>query len=120
MSRDGCWNKYLLIGIYTDVGTKTCQECPGSYNYEHIDVKTFLNDWNVGYIKVDRCFGVDNPHERINLPHMFKKYRQEAIKYNKNVVISAILAGTDNCWHWLNFTTAQSCRTTQDIFNTFA
>lgn len=36
-------SKGLLFGIYTDRGTSTCAERPGSYNYEKIDAQTYAS-----------------------------------------------------------------------------
>mmetsp|Transcript_2852 Transcript_2852/g.4447 ORF Transcript_2852/g.4447 Transcript_2852/m.4447 type:complete len:438 (-) Transcript_2852:264-1577(-) len=44
----------LSFGIYADEGTKTCQDYPGSLNYEDIDAQTF-SEWNVKYLKLDGC-----------------------------------------------------------------
>jgi hypothetical protein len=64
------------------------------------------------YVKVDRCFGVDNNAMREDLPSTFAKYRAAADKVapKKRVQVSAILAGTDNCWEWCNGT-CDHCRT---------
>lgn len=34
-------SKGLLIGLYSDAGTKTCQGRPGSYGFEDIDAQTY-------------------------------------------------------------------------------
>ena len=47
-------SKGLKFGIYSDAGKKTCQERPGSLNYEAIDAATF-QEWGVDYIKYDWC-----------------------------------------------------------------
>ncbi|KJH45949.1 alpha-galactosidase [Dictyocaulus viviparus] len=45
----------LELGIYSDVGTKTCAGYPGSMNYLKIDANTFA-EWEVDYLKMDGCF----------------------------------------------------------------
>ena len=45
-----------------------------------------------------RCFGVDSDPMREDLPSTFAKYRAAADKLPHRMQISAILAGTDNCW----------------------
>lgn len=46
--------KGLKLGIYTDVGNKTCAGFPGSYgNYER-DAETFAS-WGVDLLKFDGC-----------------------------------------------------------------
>ena len=44
----------LKLGIYSDVGTKTCQGFPGSYGSYELDAQTFA-DWGVDYLKFDTC-----------------------------------------------------------------
>ncbi|GAU97106.1 hypothetical protein RvY_08459 [Ramazzottius varieornatus] len=45
----------LKMGIYQDIGTKTCIGYPGSEGFEKIDVDTFA-EWEVDYLKLDGCF----------------------------------------------------------------
>jgi alpha-galactosidase len=47
--------KGLKLGIYSDVGLKTCAGRPGGYGYEEIDAKTYA-EWGVDYLKYDFCF----------------------------------------------------------------
>lgn len=48
-------SKGLLLGTYTDRGTKTCAKRPGSAGYEEIDAQTYAN-WGLDYVKEDSCF----------------------------------------------------------------
>jgi hypothetical protein len=109
----------MELGIYTDAGPYTCQGCPASAGHEAQDMATFVS-WGASYVKVDRCFGVDSDAMREDLPSTFAKYRDAADKSSpsKRVQVSAILAGTDNCWEWCNGT-CDHCRTTGDIRNSF-
>jgi len=50
--------KGLKLGVYADVGTKTCAGYPGSLGYYDIDAKTFA-DWGVDLLKFDGCFMPD-------------------------------------------------------------
>ena len=114
--------KYLAdrgmeLGIYTDAGKYTCQGCPASAGHEAQDMQTFI-DWGASYVKIDRCFGVDDNQMREDLPTTFGKYRAAADLAPHRVQISAILAATDNCWEWCNGT-CDHCRTTEDIRNSF-
>ncbi|XP_037506241.1 alpha-N-acetylgalactosaminidase isoform X1 [Rhipicephalus sanguineus] len=45
----------LKLGIYGDVGTKTCEKYPGSKEYLFKDAQTFA-EWNVDMVKMDGCF----------------------------------------------------------------
>ncbi|KAK3264938.1 hypothetical protein CYMTET_26350 [Cymbomonas tetramitiformis] len=44
----------LLLGIYSDVGTKTCAGYPGSSGSYEIDAATFA-EWGISYLKFDTC-----------------------------------------------------------------
>lgn len=45
----------LKLGIYADVGDKTCAGYPGSLGYYEKDAQTFA-DWDVDLLKFDGCF----------------------------------------------------------------
>ncbi|KPM10262.1 alpha-galactosidase/alpha-n-acetylgalactosaminidase-like protein [Sarcoptes scabiei] len=66
--------KNVSIGIYQDIGTKTCAGFPGTYsgNEDHseIDSKTFA-EWGVDSIKMDGCFAKLNEFNK-----KFTKYRK--------------------------------------------
>ena len=102
----------MSLGIYTDAGPLTCQQCPASEGHEAQDMATF-KEWGITYVKVDRCFGVDSPSVRKALPETFAKYETEGMQ------VSMILAGTDNCWVWGNKTSV-SCRSTGDIHYSYS
>lgn len=42
------------MGIYSDVGKKTCAGFPGSYNHYDLDAQTFAS-WGVDLLKFDGC-----------------------------------------------------------------
>src|SRR5579859_2211373 len=46
----------LKFGIYTGIGTRTCQGLPGSYGHYGRDADTFAG-WGVDFVKVDSCGG---------------------------------------------------------------
>ncbi|KAL0588736.1 Alpha-galactosidase A [Plecturocebus cupreus] len=48
-------SKGLKLGIYADVGNKTCSGFPGSFGYYDIDAQTFA-DWGVDLLKFDGCY----------------------------------------------------------------
>lgn len=48
-------SKGLKLGIYADVGNKTCAGYPGSFGYYDIDAQTFA-DWGVDLLKFDGCY----------------------------------------------------------------
>lgn len=47
-------SKGLKLGIYADVGEKTCAGYPGSLGYYETDAQTFA-DWEVDLLKFDGC-----------------------------------------------------------------
>jgi alpha-galactosidase len=47
-------SKGLKFGLYSDAGTGTCQNRPGSKDHESIDAKTYA-EWGVDYLKYDWC-----------------------------------------------------------------
>lgn len=53
-------SKGLKLGIYQDIGVKTCAGYPGSQGHFEIDAATFA-DWEVDMLKVDGCF--TNPED---------------------------------------------------------
>ena len=44
----------LKLGIYEDVGTKTCAGYPGSYGHVQQDANSFAS-WGIDFVKVDWC-----------------------------------------------------------------
>lgn len=48
-------SKGLKLGIYADLGSKTCGGYPGSLGYHEIDAQTFA-DWDVDLLKYDGCY----------------------------------------------------------------
>ncbi|KAJ7402166.1 Alpha-galactosidase A [Pitangus sulphuratus] len=47
-------SKGLKLGIYSDVGEKTCAGFPGSYGHYELDARTFAS-WGVDLLKFDGC-----------------------------------------------------------------
>ncbi len=48
-------SKGLKFGIYSCVGTMTCDGYPGSYGHEYLDAMTFA-EWGVDFLKYDYCY----------------------------------------------------------------
>ncbi|KAM6143978.1 alpha-galactosidase A [Erethizon dorsatum] len=48
-------SKGLKLGIYADVGNKTCAGFPGSFGHYDLDAQTFA-DWGVDLLKFDGCY----------------------------------------------------------------
>ncbi|XP_007950378.1 alpha-galactosidase A [Orycteropus afer afer] len=68
-------SKGLKLGIYADVGNKTCAGYPGSFGYYDIDAKTFA-DWGVDLLKFDGCY-CDS------LEHLADGYKQMSLALNR-------------------------------------
>jgi len=47
------------LGIYTDIGIKTCAGFPGSQGHSCQDAQTFA-DWGIQYVKQDYCYMDEN------------------------------------------------------------
>jgi alpha-galactosidase len=47
----------LKLGIYEAIGTRTCQNFPGSYGHYKQDAALFAS-WQVDYVKIDACGGL--------------------------------------------------------------
>lgn len=45
----------LKLGLYSDIGLKTCEKYPGMAGHMEIDAETFAS-WEIDYLKVDGCF----------------------------------------------------------------
>ena len=59
----------LKLGIYGDMGIKTCGGYPGNKFYLEIDAKTFA-EWGVDSFKMDGCFSEDPEEFAISYPIM--------------------------------------------------
>ena len=44
----------LKLGIYQDIGTKTCAGFPGTQDHWQLDAQTFA-EWEVDMLKFDGC-----------------------------------------------------------------
>ncbi|KAM9324196.1 alpha-galactosidase A [Gastrophryne carolinensis] len=65
----------LLLGIYQDVGKKTCAGFPGSQDFYDLDAQTFA-EWGVDLLKFDGCY-----YE--NLEQLEDGYRHMSIALNR-------------------------------------
>ncbi|XP_006869178.1 PREDICTED: alpha-galactosidase A [Chrysochloris asiatica] len=68
-------SKGLKLGIYADVGNKTCAGYPGSFGHYDIDAKTFA-DWGVDLLKFDGCY-CDT------LTHLVDGYKKMSLALNR-------------------------------------
>uniref|UniRef100_A0A674GDX1 Alpha-galactosidase n=1 Tax=Taeniopygia guttata TaxID=59729 RepID=A0A674GDX1_TAEGU len=68
-------SKGLKLGIYSDVGSKTCAGFPGSYNHYDLDAQTFAS-WGVDLLKFDGC-------NSDSLEQLAEGYRLMSLALNK-------------------------------------
>lgn len=87
-------SKGLRFGIYTDMGTKTCQGRPGSYQHETQDAHTYAA-WGVDYVKADWCYagGLDAPTQ-------YAKFSAALRASGRPIVLSICEWGSNQPWDW--------------------
>jgi alpha-galactosidase len=100
--------KGLKLGVYTDAGTLTCQERPGSFGHEVQDAKTYAA-WGVDYAKVDWCHA-----EGLDPEVQYAKFRDALAEGGRPIVFSICNWGVKGPWLWGPHT-GNLWRTTGDI-----
>jgi alpha-galactosidase len=98
----------LRFGIYTDAGTKTCQDLPASLGYEFRDARRFA-DWGVDYVKVDWCH-TDGMGPRA----LYAKWAMALSAARRPIVLSICEWGRARPWEWAG-EIGHLWRTTWDI-----
>ncbi|KAM5221470.1 alpha-galactosidase A [Ctenodactylus gundi] len=68
-------SKGLKLGIYADVGNKTCAGFPGSFGHYDLDAQTFA-DWGIDLLKFDGCY-CDS------IKHLIAGYKYMSLALNK-------------------------------------
>lgn len=104
-------SKGLKYGIYQCRGDLTCQNLPGSFEHEQIDMNSFAS-WGVDYIKMDACFAARNG--RLSSED-FTIY-SEAIKNTGRPMVFSISDFGQGAWAWGGKNYGQLWRTSMDIF----
>ena len=95
-------SKGLKFGIYSDAGTQTCGEQPGSYGYEEKDAKLFA-EWGVDFLKYDYCFCNDYASENNDYKMAIERYKKmgDALKATGRPIIFSICEwGPRSPWLW--------------------
>lgn len=77
----------LRFGIYTAIGTRTCQSLPGSWGHYCRDVQTFA-DWGVDLVKVDECGGLPSGISQDTITEDFRQFGQCMADNMPNAVYS--------------------------------
>lgn len=104
-------SKGLKFGIYECRGHLTCQNLPGSFGFEELDMQTFA-EWGVDYIKMDACFAAKNG--RLSSED-FEVYHNAIKKTGREMILSISDFGS-GAWAWEGKKYAQLWRTSGDIY----
>lgn len=105
-------SKGLKFGLYSDAGTGTCQNRPGSYNHEEQDAKQYAA-WDVDYLKYDWCnsTGLDAKVQYTKMSNALKNS-------GRDIVFGICEWGTSQPWYWAK-NVGNLWRTTGDIINCY-
>ena len=107
-------SKGLKFGMYSCVGTRTCADYPGSFDYEFIDAETFA-EWGVDYLKLDYCF---KPRSADG-PTLYRRMAMALRNSGRDILLSACNWGHDNTTEWIRSTGAHMYRSTGDIIDSW-
>jgi alpha-galactosidase len=77
----------LRFGIYTAIGTRTCQSLPASWGHYDQDARTFAS-WGVDFVKVDDCGGLPAGTTVDSLTEHFRQFGARLRQHNPDVVYS--------------------------------
>lgn len=100
--------KGLKFGIYSDAGTGTCQNRPGSRGYEYQDARQYAA-WGVDYLKYDWC-----NHSTQNSEASYSLMTDALAKSGRPIVFSLCEWGSTKPWLWAK-DVGNLWRTTGDI-----
>ncbi|MGA7415771.1 MAG: alpha-galactosidase [Bryobacteraceae bacterium] len=101
-------SKGLKFGIYSDAGTGTCQNRPGSRGYEFQDARQYAA-WGVDYLKYDWC-----NHSTQDSQASYSIMRDALAKSGRPIVFSLCEWGSTKPWLWAK-NVGNLWRTTGDI-----
>ncbi len=102
--------KGLLFGIYSDAGTGTCQNRPGSRGYEFQDARQYAA-WGVDYLKYDWC-----NHGTQDSQASYSLMRDALAKAGRPIIFSLCEWGSTKPWLWAG-PVGNLWRSTGDIIN---
>ncbi|XOV91564.1 MAG: glycoside hydrolase family 27 protein [Bacteroidota bacterium] len=110
-------SKGLKFGIYSDAGTMTCGEMPGSYGYEEKDARQYA-EWGVDFLKYDYCFCPDfvsaNNDYRMAIDR-YKAMGDALKKTGRPIVFSICEWGPRSPWLWGKEVGGHMWRTSYDV-----
>jgi alpha-galactosidase len=87
----------LKLGLYTDLGTRTCAGFPGLQGHEQDDLRRIAS-WGVDYLKVDFCH-TSQAVRRDPRPY-FARVRDILRATRRPIVFSIVTWGIGAPWHW--------------------
>ncbi len=105
-------SKGMKLGLYSDVGPKTCAMCEGSLGHEYQDAYTYAQ-WGIDYLKYDWCHNTD-----LNPKGAYKLMSNALKATGRPIFYSMCEWGTNKPWEWAA-DIAHSWRTTGDIWPYF-
>lgn len=109
--------KGLKLGIYSDAGTMTCGDQPGSYGYEEQDAKQFAA-WEIDYLKYDYCYCNDYASENNDYKEAIARYKKmgDALKATGRPIVYSICEwGPRSPWLWGKETGGHLWRISYDV-----
>ena len=112
-------SKGLKFGIYSDAGTKTCGEMPGSFGYEQQDAQLFA-DWGIDYLKYDYCFCPDFVSANNDYRMAIERYKAmgDALKATGRPIVYSICEwGPRSPWLWGKEVGGHLWRTSYDVYD---
>ena len=110
-------SKGLKFGIYSDAGTLTCGDRPGSFGYEEKDAKLFA-EWGVDYLKYDFCYCPDYASLHNDYKMAIARYKAmgDALKATgRPIVFSVCEWGPRSPWLWGREVGGQLWRVSYDV-----
>ncbi len=87
-------SKGLKLGIYSDAGSKTCGEFPGSLGHEYQDARQYAA-WGIDYLKYDWCFTGN-----MSAPDSYRLMRNALETAGRPLVFSICEWGSQQPWEW--------------------
>jgi alpha-galactosidase len=109
--------KGLKFGIYSDAGTKTCGEMPGSFGYEEKDAQLFA-EWGVDFLKYDYCFSPDYVSANNDFMMAIARYMRmgNALRATGRPIVFSICEwGPRSPWLWGKMVGGHMWRTSYDV-----
>jgi alpha-galactosidase len=110
-------SKGLKLGIYSDAGTMTCGDQPGSYGYEEKDAESFA-EWGIDFLKYDYCYCDDYGSNNNDYQMAIARYQKmgDALKATgRNIVYSICEWGPRSPWLWGREVGGQMWRISYDV-----